>query len=79
MSEEEKAMARRQSYVKTLAYRALEALCEVRDFACSNAKASWMPEDEVEYWDLIEVKAETIREYMDSLIEVIKKGDIDNG
>ncbi|MGW8181737.1 MAG: hypothetical protein ACWGQW_23650 [bacterium] len=63
---------RRKSYVKTLAYRALEAIVEVRNFAGSNAEASWMPDDEREYWDLVEIKAETIREYMDSLIKVIK-------
>lgn len=75
MDEEQKAEARRRSYAKTLAHRALEQICELRDFACSNARATWMPEELKQFWDLVEIKSESIRESMDSIIDVIKKGD----
>lgn len=74
MAEHEKAPARRRVYAEKHARRTLETLCELRDFACSNAKAEWMPEEEAEQWDLIEIQAESIRSDLDTLIEVLKKG-----
>ena len=64
----------RQDHARAMAQRVLHYLCEMRDVASSNAKASWMPDDEVEYWDTIEIKSESIRSEVDSLIEVIRKG-----
>jgi len=74
--EHEKAPIRRRVYAEKLTRKALERLCEVRDFACSNARAEWMPEDEIELWDAVEIKAESIRSLMDDLIELVKKGEI---
>lgn len=61
----------RRAYGYKLTRKAIEAICEVRDFACSNRVAKWMPKDEAEYWQVVEVQAESARSDLDDIIKTL--------
>jgi len=65
--------ARRRVYADKFVIRAIEQICELRDFACSNTVADWMDSTEAEYWGTVEVKAELIRGALDEVRELLDK------